>query len=368
MSARKKVLFILGTRPEAIKLAMLMKQAPSYFESRVCITSQHGSMLRQMLNLFEIKEDYNLEVMRPNQDLAGLTARILEGVSPVLTDFQPNVVLVQGDTTSVFAGALAAFYQRIKVGHVEAGLRSDHRFEPFPEEINRRLVSQMADFHYTPTALASVRLRNEGHGAEHIIQVGNTVIDALEHIRSRFAGEDDDYRRYFHQKGISLNDPFVLVTSHRRENFGQGMLNVCAAVHQLADEGMRVIWPVHLNPQVYDVVHQQLQGHPLITLTEPMEYDKLLYLIYKSELILSDSGGIQEEAPSFGKRVLVLRDRTERPEGIEAGFLHLVGTDSDLIVSTARQYLRQDANLPKANPYGDGKATARILEHLKSVL
>jgi UDP-N-acetylglucosamine 2-epimerase (non-hydrolysing) len=361
MMSRKKLLFVLGTRPEAIKLGMLMRQAPGEFETRVCITSQHGLMLQQMLSLFEIKPDYDLSVMRPNQNLSGLTARILEGMVPVLDEFKPDMVLVQGDTTTVMAGALAAFYAGIKVGHVEAGLRSDSRSEPFPEEINRRLTTQLADFHFAPTSLAANRLLNEGVSPESVFVTGNTVVDALQYVKDRLERDGALFSAYFSGLGIDTGSPFVLITSHRRENFGEGLRNICRAVLQVAASGIAVVFPVHLNPNVQQLVKEELAGVSNIHLIEPQEYDRLLFLLMHCRFVISDSGGIQEEAPSFGKRVLVLRNRTERPEGLDAGWLTLVGTDVGRIVHEARLLMEHTTPPEGGNPYGDGNASARIL-------
>jgi UDP-N-acetylglucosamine 2-epimerase (non-hydrolysing) len=364
VSTKKKILFVLGTRPEAIKLSMLIQNAPEHFSSRVCITSQHGEMLQQMLELFNIKPQYNLNVMKPGQTLEGLTAAIISGLGPVYDDYQPDVVVVQGDTTTVFAASLVAFYRKIKVAHVEAGLRTDNKWEPFPEEINRRLVSQMADWHFAPTQGAANRLLNEGISSEKVMVTGNTVVDALHYVQKSLHGGSDTIKMKLLAAGADVNHPFVLVTTHRRENFGEGLREICESLKEIAAEGMHVIFPVHLNPLVKEHVYNTLGNTPGIHLLPPLPYQQLLYLMMHCRLILSDSGGIQEEAPSFGKRVVVLRNTTERPEGIETGWLYLAGTQKERILNAYRNALKAETNKKPVNPYGDGLASDRILNFL----
>jgi len=375
MKRRKaRILFIFGTRPEAIKLAPLIKefQNISEFEVKVCVTAQHREMLDQVLNFFEITPDYDLNLMKPNQSLFKLTANIIESLENVLNDFEPDLIFVQGDTTTAFAGALAGFYKKIKVAHVEAGLRTYHKYSPFPEEINRVLVGHIADYHFAPTEKAKKNLYREGI-TENVWVVGNTVIDAL------FLGLDiikaqgeESYYKYF--DFLDFSKKIILVTGHRRESFGEPFRNICLALKEIADsfQDVEIIYPVHLNPNVRKPVNEILNGHPRIHLIEPLAYPYLIWLMSKSYLILTDSGGIQEEAPSLGKPVLVMRDVTERTEGIKAETAKLVGTNKEkIILDTAKllEGLEEYNKMAKAiNPYGDGKASNRILNIIKEVL
>lgn len=371
MSARRPVLVILGTRPEAIKLAPVVAalRAAPRLTPRVCVTGQHREMLDQMLRVFAITPDHDLAVMRPAQDLADVTARVLLGLRDVLAAERPAAVLVQGDTTTTLAAALAAFYQHAPVGHVEAGLRTGRRDQPFPEEMNRRLVAQLATWHYAPTAPAADRLRREGIAAAQILVTGNTVVDALQAMAAR---------------PLPLPPPFdaaalagrrlVLVTAHRRESFGAGLANLCAALRALVERypDLLVVYPVHRNPAVEEPVRTALAGHPRLRPTPPLDYLGFLALLRRAHLVITDSGGVQEEAPSFGVPVLVTRAATERGEAIAAGTARLVGSDRDAIVAAASALLDDPAAhaamRAAANPFGDGQAAARIVAHLDRVL
>ncbi len=361
------VLSIFGTRPEAIKMAPVLhalKNAGA--ESRVCVTAQHRGMLDQVLALFDIIPDADLDLMRPNQTLEGLTAAVLEGVSGVLENMKPDMVLVHGDTTTTFAAALAAFYKRIPVGHVEAGLRTGNIYAPFPEEVNRRLTDSLSTLHFAPTEGARQNLLNAGTDAAHIHVTGNTVIDALFMIRDRLS---DDTALGSSIDGtlpaMSSDRRMVLVTGHRRENFGDGFENICHALRELAArDDIDIVYPVHLNPNVQKPVNDILGGIKNVHLIAPVDYPSFVRLMSKAHIVITDSGGIQEEAPSLGKPVLVMRDVTERPEAVDAGTVRLVGTDRTRIVSEATRLLDNNdvyETMSRAhNPYGDGKAAGRI--------
>lgn len=364
-----KVLSIFGTRPEAIKMAPVVRELGKRagVESQVCVTAQHREMLDQVLDLFEIKPDVDLNLMRPNQSLAELTARVFTHLDPVLDKMKPDWVLVQGDTTTVMAAALNAYYRRIRVGHVEAGLRTHNKWEPFPEEINRRVAGVAADLHFAPTRWSRQNLLKEGVPDEQIYVTGNPVIDALHFV----AGQPvptavADLLSKYEAKRI------VLVTAHRRENFGLPLENICAALLSLAQrEDVQIVYPVHLNPNVQEPVKRLLSNVPNITLLPPLNYLPLVHLMKNAELILTDSGGIQEEAPAFGVPVLVLRDVTERPEGVQAGTLKLVGTDTKKIVNEAN-YLLNDrlahaAMAQAVNPFGMGDSAKKIVDVLLEV-
>lgn len=369
----KKILFVFGTRPEAIKMAPLVKtlQAHNAFEVKVCVTAQHRQMLDQVLQLFDIQSDFDLNLMRPGQDLSDITSGVLLGLKPVLAQWRPDAVLVHGDTSTTFAASLAAFYQRIPVGHVEAGLRTGNLYSPWPEEANRKLTSMLAQWHFAPTATSRSNLLKEGvpHGAIYV--TGNTVIDALLQVREKIVNSQK-LRQQFAQD-FSFLDPrkrLVLVTGHRRENFGDGFERICQALTRIAKNhaDVQVVYPVHLNPQVQEPVRRLLGDIGNIHLIEPLDYLPFVYLMDKSMLILTDSGGIQEEAPSLGKPVLVMRDTTERPEAVEAGTVRLVGTDVEKIASEASTLLT-DAQAYQTmafahNPYGDGQACQRIAQAL----
>jgi UDP-N-acetylglucosamine 2-epimerase (non-hydrolysing) len=364
----KKIIIFLGTRPEAIKLAPVIEvlRENKDFNTLICSTGQHREMLQQVLDFFKIPVHFTLDVMEPNQQLAGLTAKLLVKVNEVLVAEKPDFIMVQGDTTTTFAASLAAFYNKIKVLHVEAGLRTFNKFSPFPEEINRVITTRLTDFHYPPTEQSRQNLLNEGIEPEKMLVTGNTVIDALflglKKIENNIpAGITDLNLQHIRD--------YILITMHRRENHGAGIKNICAALKRIAeDANVPVIFPVHLNPNVKDVVHDILGNHPLIHLVPPFAYPEFLWLLNNSRLILTDSGGVQEEAPSLGKPVLLLRDTTERPEAVEAGTVLKVGSDADLIYKEAMNLLRNKeaytAMSARSNPYGDGLASKRIMESL----
>lgn len=369
-----KVLTVFGTRPEAIKMAPLVQalsQDPA-FESRLCVTAQHREMLDQVLRLFKLEPDYDLNIMRPEQGLTEITCRILEGMKTVLLDFRPDIVLVHGDTTTTLAASLAAFYQQIPVGHVEAGLRTGDLASPWPEEGNRKLTGHLARLHFTPTTRSRQNLLQENLPDARIIVTGNTVIDALLWVRDRVL--DDSNLNAQLAARYPFLDPekkLVLVTGHRRESFGGGFERICSALAQIARQHpeAQIVYPVHLNPNVSEPVNRILSGIENIILIEPQEYLPFVWLMNRAWLILTDSGGIQEEAPSLGKPVLVMRDTTERPEAVDAGTVKLVGTDIARIVASVSELLSDDnawqAMSHAHNPYGDGKACGRILQALK---
>jgi len=361
---------IFGTRPEAIKLAPVIKALecrPDIFDSRVLVTAQHREMLDQALALFGIVPDIDLDLMRPNQSLVEMGSRLLRGIGRVLAIEKPNFILVQGDTATTFTATLAAFYLKIPVGHVEAGLRTFDRHHPFPEEINRQLTGVLADFHFVPTQRAKENLLNEGVKASSIFHTGNTIIDALDLVKKKNAEIDwSDFNQDNHNK-------IILVTSHRRENWGEPLKNICKALNYLADTyaDVEIVFPVHLNPNVRQAVECRLAHNKKIHLIEPCDYSSFVKLMDKSYLILTDSGGIQEEALSLGKPVLVMRDVTERVESIEYGAATLIGTNTQKIITTASFFLENEMESAMvkqiANPYGDGKAAQRIINILAHV-
>jgi len=366
-----KVILVFGTRPEAIKMAPLVKEFkkhPDRFDVKVCITAQHREMLDQVLSFFRIKPDYDLNLMKSNQSLFELTANLIKGLESVFRDFKPNLVFVQGDTTTAFVGALASFYNKTEIAHVEAGLRSNNKYSPFPEEINRVLVGRLADYHFAPTEKARKNLLKEGI-ENNIWVVGNTVIDALL-LGLQIIKEQGEERYYSRFNFLDFSKKIILVTGHRRESFGEPFRNICYALKELANsfEDVEIVYPVHLNPNVRKPVNEILRGHSRIHLIEPLEYPYLIWLMSKSYLILTDSGGIQEEAPSLGKPVLVMREVTERIEGIEAGTAKLVGTSKEKIVTEVGKLLENQeeySRMAKAvNPYGDGNASKKILKIL----
>jgi UDP-N-acetylglucosamine 2-epimerase (non-hydrolysing) len=366
--AGKKLLFIFGTRPEAIKMAPLILAAREMkaFRVTVCVTGQHREMLRQVLDFFGIRPSYDIDVMTHNQSLPGVTAGILTGLERVMTKAQPDVVLVQGDTTTAFTGALSAFYHKIPVAHIEAGLRSGMKHSPYPEEINRVLVSRLADYHFAPTVQARENLLSEGIDSRRVFVVGNTVIDALFLALGRVETLNNVFSRRF---AWAPGKKMILVTGHRRESFGEPFRNICAAIREIARmKDIEVVYPVHLNPHVRKPVFEILSDCPNVRLIEPVPYPELVWLMEKCHLILTDSGGIQEEAPSIGKPVLVMREVTERTEGIAAGTAKLVGTSRRKIVAETRRLLTRSAEYEKmaraTNPYGDGRSAARILRIL----
>ena len=362
-----KVLSVFGTRPEAIKMAPVVKELrkhPGSIAARVCVTAQHREMLDQVLQLFDIRPEYDLGIMHANQGLTELTARLLLALEPVLLSEKPDWLLVQGDTTSVVAASLAAYYQQIKIGHVEAGLRTGNKYQPFPEEVNRRLTDAMADLYFAPTETNRANLLAEGIPDQYIRLTGNTVIDALLDIAER---------PYDWPRGplatVPRNRRLILVTAHRRESFGLPFQQLCLALREIAStyrESVHIVYPVHLNPNVQQPVREILGGLPNVSLLPPMDYLSFVHLMKASELILTDSGGIQEEAPGFGVPVLVMRETTERPEAVAAGTSRLVGTKTEAIVGEARRLLDDPDAYRRmaraANPYGDGQAARRIVE------
>jgi UDP-N-acetylglucosamine 2-epimerase len=368
-----KILSVFGTRPEAVKMApvvRLLARTPDV-EARVCVTAQHRQMLDQVLRLFEIRPDYDLDLMREDQSLPELSAAIFTHLDGVLQEFQPDWVLVQGDTTTVAMAALLAYYRRIKVGHVEAGLRTHDKWQPFPEEINRRVAGVAADLHFAPTAWSRENLLRENVPAESIVVTGNPVIDALNFVSDQ--EEPAEIKDLISRLGVGKDHTnskkLILATAHRRENFGEPLEHVCRALAQLSARGdVEIVYPVHLNPSVQEPVRRLLKDLPHVTLLPPMDYLPMIHLMKHATLILTDSGGIQEEAPAFGIPVLVLREVTERPEGVQAGTLELVGTDSRRIVSAAARLLDDAAEYAKmakaANPYGDGHAAEKIVRAL----
>ena len=371
MADQPTLLFIFGTRPEAIKLAPLIKvfSDSGQYNVKTCVTAQHRQMLDQELAFFRIQPDYDLDLMRPGQSLFQITARAMTGMEQVLEDVRPDLVFVQGDTTTVFTGALAAFYRKVKVAHIEAGLRTHNKYSPFPEEMNRLLTSRLSDYHFAHTESARQNLIAEGI-TENIFVVGNTVIDAL-HLGLSYIREDDTpYRHFFSQ--FDHQKKMALITCHRRESFGEPFINICRAITELAGRypDMEWVYPVHLNPNIREVAYQWLTL-PNIKLIDPVGYPYFLWLMDHCHLVLTDSGGVQEEAPALGKPVLVLREVTERQEGIEAGTARLVGTQTIDIVSEACRLLDdQDAYSAMAkavNPYGDGQASARIHQILAGI-
>lgn len=374
-----KVLSVFGTRPEAIKMAPLVKALAQddFYDAKVCVTAQHREMLDQVLELFEITPDYDLNLMKPGQDLYDITSGVLLGLRDVLTEFQPDMVLVHGDTTTSFAASLAAFYQRIPVGHVEAGLRTHDLYSPWPEEANRQLTGRLATWHFAPTVRNRESLLSEGVSPDRIIVTGNTVIDALQIVLSKIETSphlQQSIKHGLRDAGLSdpvLQDRYVLITGHRRENFGAGFESICTAIGELAisNPDTHFIYPVHLNPHVQEPVKKRLNGLANVHLIAPLSYEPFVYLMSRAYLVITDSGGVQEEAPGLGKPVLVMRDTTERPEAVEAGTVKLVGSSTSTIISTVQEVLDDQAvytAMSQANnPYGDGNASARIVDFLK---
>lgn len=375
-----KVLSVFGTRPEAIKMAPLVKALAedSFFDARVCVTAQHREMLDQVLELFEITPDYDLNLMRAGQDLYDITSGVLLGLRDVLKDFQPDIVLVHGDTATTFAATLAAFYQQVPVGHVEAGLRTGNMSSPWPEEANRVLTGRLAAVHFAPTERNQNALLREHIAGEKITITGNTVIDALQWVVKKIdqsAELKNSIQSVLTQAGLNtdaLSKRYVLVTGHRRENFGEGFENICKALSQLAaaNPDTHFIYPVHLNPNVQEPVKRLLGDSSNVQLMQPLGYEPFVYLMQNAYLVLTDSGGVQEEAPGLGKPVLVMRDTTERPEAVNAGTVRLVGTESSVIRDAVQELLDDDEVYQRMslahNPYGDGKACSRIVNFLKA--
>lgn len=381
-------MLVFGTRPEAIKMAPLVKEFQKYpelYDTIVCVTGQHRQMLDQVLELFDIKPDYDLNIMKQGQDLYDVTSRVLTGMRDVFNEVKPHLVLVHGDTTTSTAVALAAFYQQIPVGHIEAGLRTHNIYSPWPEEMNRQITSRIATYHFSPTSLSKNNLLSEGVDENRIIVTGNTVIDALYTVVDKIKNNpilDNELELVLKNAGYDINRVnqgrrLVLITGHRRENFGDGFINMCTAIKDLTKRYQNVdfVYPMHLNPNVRNSIHEVF-GENLSTLEnmffiEPLEYFSFVYLMEKSSIVLTDSGGIQEEAPGLGKPVLVMRDTTERPEALEAGTVRLVGTNYDNITKEVMKLLEDQAYYNKmsfaVNPYGDGKACQRIHNFIKSL-
>jgi UDP-N-acetylglucosamine 2-epimerase (non-hydrolysing) len=373
----KKVLTVFGTRPEAIKMVPLALELEKNdeIESAVCVTAQHREMLDQVLALFGVLPEYDLNIMKQGQDLFDVTSRVLMGMRDVIRDFKPDVVLVHGDTTTTFAVSVAAFYEKVKIGHVEAGLRTWNLQSPWPEEANRQLTDVLADYYFAPTETSSENLKKEGRPEDKISITGNTVIDALYKVTSQIQDSPKDQKRLntiISEAGFSIAPTrrIILITGHRRENFGQGFLNMCEAMKTIAQNNpdTDLVYPVHLNPNVRKPVKEILSGIPNVHLIEPLDYEPFVYLMSNSYMILTDSGGIQEEAPGLGKPVLVMRDTTERPEAVEAGTVKLVGTDKDVIIRETEKLLTDPETyktMSRAhNPYGDGNACERIIKEI----
>ena len=371
-----KNLIVFGTRPEAIKMAPLVKQFEKHsdeFDTRVCITAQHREMLDQVLSFFEIKPDYDLNLMKPNQNLYGLTADIILNLKEVLEEFEPDYVYVHGDTTTTMATSIAAFYSGSSVCHVEAGLRTFNKKSPFPEEMNRCVTGVVSDIHFAPTETSKENLLKESKLLDSVVVTGNTVIDALRISVAKVSSntyKDQEISKV--SQILKPNKKLILVTGHRRENHGQGFLNICEALKEISQKhsDVQIVYPVHLNPKVQQPVYKILGDVPNIELIAPLSYPAFVWLMNQSYMIITDSGGVQEEAPSLGKPVLVMRDTTERPEAVEAGTVLLVGTNKEMIVSEASKLLEDEHEYDKMtklhNPYGDGEACKRIVEHIRT--
>ncbi|MDO4710997.1 MAG: UDP-N-acetylglucosamine 2-epimerase (non-hydrolyzing) [Peptostreptococcaceae bacterium] len=364
-----KVLSVFGTRPEAIKMAPLVLEFENHseIESKVLITAQHREMLDQVLNIFEIEPDYDLDLMKHGQTVTDITTRVLQGVGEVLDEYRPDLLLVHGDTTTTFAAALAAFYHQVPVGHVEAGLRTWNIYSPYPEEMNRQLTGRLSTYHFSPTEQNRKNLLIENVADDHIIVTGNTVIDALYHvIKKEYDFEDEALKNIdFHKERV------ILLTCHRRENWGRPMQEIFGAVRQIAQEypSYRVVFPMHKNPKIREIAYDIFDGQHNVTLIEPLEYEPFAKLMGSSYLILTDSGGIQEEAPGLGKPVIVLREETERPEAVDAGTVMIGGTDKECLYQKIKMLLDDEGSYRKMaqanNPYGDGRASRRIVEYIK---
>jgi len=375
----KKILLVFGTRPEAIKMAPLVKEFQKdtiNFETKVCVTAQHREMLDQVLELFEIVPDYDLNLMKPGQDLYDITSNVLLGMKDVLSGFKPDVVLVHGDTTTTSATSLSAFYQQIKIGHVEAGLRTGDLMSPWPEEANRQITGVLANYHFAPTATSQNNLLKENKDSKNILVTGNTVIDALFLALEKIKSSQELQSKIHYQLStnnypLQDNRKIILVTGHRRENHGQGFINICEALKTIAlkNPTLDIVYPVHLNPNVQKPVKEILSDIKNIYLIAPLQYEQFIYMMDRSYFIITDSGGVQEEAPSLGKPVLVMRDTTERPEAVEAGTVKLVGIDKEKIIIEAQKLIDDKIAYEKMskahNPYGDGKACEKIVKFLK---
>lgn len=372
----KKILIVFGTRPEAIKMAPLVKEFqkyPEHFITKVCVTAQHRLMLDQVLSLFGITPDFDLDVMQPNQDLYDITSNVLLGLKGVLSDFQPDTLFVHGDTTTTFTASLAAYYQKIDIAHVEAGLRTHNLYSPWPEEANRQLTSVLAKYHFAPTVESKENLLKENIDTKNIIITGNTVIDALFLTIEKIKSDKTLKQKLIKQINLTCdieNSKFILVTGHRRENFGQGFINICEALKEIAlkNPSLNIIYPVHLNPNVRKPVLDILSNINNIYLIDPQEYEAFVFLMSNAHIILTDSGGVQEEAPSLGKPVLVMRDTTERPEALKAGTVKLVGTDKEKIIREIQLLLdskKEYTTMSKAhNPYGNGGSCEKIVKFM----
>lgn len=374
----KKILLVFGTRPEAIKMAPLVKEFQKHsddFETKVCVTAQHREMLDQVLAIFDIQPNYDLNIMKQGQDLYDITANVMLKMRTILEEYRPDLVLVHGDTTTTSATALAAFYQKIQIGHVEAGLRTNNLYSPWPEEANRQITSVLANYHFAPTITSKNNLLKENKNSNSIKVTGNTVVDALFLALKKIENDVNLKHKIIKfintQYKLTEKKKIILVTGHRRENFGERFINICNALKELAikNPDIDIVYPVHLNPNVQKPVNNILGGIANIYLIEPLEYETFLYLMNQSYLIITDSGGIQEEAPSLGKPVLVMRETTERPEALEAGTVKLVGTDSSKIIEEAQQLLNDSESYHRMsqayNPYGDGSACKRIVNYIK---
>ncbi len=379
-SVEKKVLLVFGTRPEAIKMAPLVKAFENELniEVKVCVTAQHREMLDQVLELFDIKPDYDLNLMKPEQDLYDITSNVLLGLKDVLSEFKPDIMLVHGDTTTTSSASLAAFYQQIKVGHVEAGLRTGNIYSPWPEEANRQITGILANYHFTPTSASKKNLLKENKNIKNILVTGNTVIDALFLALKKIRTDkqlEADIEKQIHNLNYEFKDDrkIILVTGHRRENHGEGFINICEALKTIAvnNPNIDIVYPVHLNPNVQKPVKEILTNTSNVYLIDPLQYEQFIYMMDKSYFIITDSGGVQEEAPSLGKPVLVMRETTERPEAVEAETVKLVGTNKKMIIEEAQKLIDDKTEYEKMskahNPYGDGKACERIVEFVKGV-
>lgn len=375
----KKILIVFGTRPEAIKMAPLVKafKKNNYFDTRVCVTAQHRQMLDQVLDIFEIVPEYDLNIMKAGQDLYDVAANVLVGVRDVLADFKPDVVFVHGDTSTTFSASLAAYYAKVKIAHIEAGLRTYDIYSPWPEEGNRQLTGVLANYHFAPTVQSQENLLKEGKNNNDIFVTGNTVIDALLYVVDKIESQPElkekIKNRISAQYPLTSSRRVILVTGHRRENFGQGFINICEGLKQIAvnNPDIDIVYPVHLNPNVQQPVNKILSNIENIYLIDPLQYEEFVYLMSQSYFIITDSGGIQEEAPSLGKPVLVMRDTTERPEAVAAGTVKLVGCDKEILVKEAEKLIHEQNKyeiMSRAhNPYGDGKACLKILEILETL-